>query len=159
MPIFEQVVHQETHNPNQINMMQLTRRFTNQAGDLFSEFDRLFRHSAERFTNRSSLPREFSLYEYDVGIELSIALPGTRKEDLDLTFRDRILTLRAQRQDSIPEGWTARQESPRPESYELRVRLHASLDPAKTTAELKDGLLRLHIGKREEALPRKIEVQ
>lgn len=97
--------------------------------------------------------------ETDEGIELTVALPGTRKEGLDLTFRDRILTLRAQRQDSIPEGWTVRQEAPRPESYELRVRLHSSLDPAKTSAELKDGLLRLQIGKREEALPRKIEVQ
>ncbi len=70
--------------------MQLTRRFTNHAGELFNEFDRLFRHTVGR---PSPLPRNFSSFETDQSWILRSDLPGLRKEDLSINVEDGVLNL------------------------------------------------------------------
>lgn len=94
----------------------------------------------------------------DTGVTLELALPGVRKEDVEISFRESLLTVKARRETIVPDGWTPRQETPRPEGYELCVRLHSTLNPSAAEAELQDGILRLKIARREEALPRQISV-
>lgn len=96
--------------------------------------------------------------ENETGITLSVALPGVRKEDLTVSATDHVLTIGASRSDAAPETWGTRRELPKPDRYELRIRLHQSLDPAKIGAKLENGVLRLDISRREEAVPRSISV-
>lgn len=96
--------------------------------------------------------------EGESGVTLHVALPGVRKEAVDLSFRENILSIRASREDSTPADWQVRREAAKPDAYELKIRLHGSLDPAKTSAALANGVLSLQIGKRDEALPRRIEI-
>jgi HSP20 family protein len=92
------------------------------------------------------------------GVTLDVVVPGATKEGLELSSRENILSIRAPRDNSVPADWKVRQADPKPDVYELQVRLHGSLDPASASAELADGILRLQITKREEALPRRITV-
>lgn len=78
--------------------MQLTRRFTNHAGELFSEFDRLFRHTVGR---PSSLPRNFSLYETEKSWMLRSDLPGLRKEDLKITVENGMLSIEGSSENEL----------------------------------------------------------
>lgn len=96
--------------------------------------------------------------ETEDGVALQVLLPGVKNDDVEISAQGNILAIQAKRSDSVPDDWAVRQESYRPDSYELRVRLHASLDPSKTSAKLADGILQLEISKREEAKPRRIEL-
>lgn len=125
-------------------MMQLTRRFTNQAGDLFSEFDRLFRHSAERLTNRSSLPREFGLYETDRAWMLRTDLPGFRKEDLNIEIRDGILAL---------EGTSSDERE-----LEQSLRLPKGVQVDGISARLEHGVLELSLPKSTPETPEPVQI-
>lgn len=96
--------------------------------------------------------------ETDEGVAVQVLLPGVQNDDVELSVQANILTIRAKRSDTVPESWSIRQESRRPDAYELKVRLHASLDAPQTSAKLADGILQLEISKREEARPRRIEL-
>lgn len=96
--------------------------------------------------------------DQETGVSLTVALPGVRKEDLEVSATDEILTIAAKRSDAVPEEWTPRREPATPGRYELRIRLHPTLDPTKIEAVLENGVLRLGIQRREEAVPRSISV-
>jgi len=100
----------------------------------------------------------YHVAETDTGVTIDVALPGVRKEDVAVSSTGNVLTLSAQRQDSIPDDWKAHHVAPRPDAYELKVRLNRSLDPGRITATMADGVLRLTVSKREEAQPRRISV-
>ena len=124
--------------------MQLTRRFTSPAGDLFSEFDRLFRHSLGHLSNGGSarLPREFSLYETDVAWLLRVDLPGLRKEDLEVTVVDGILKLSGSTENGLFES-----------GIEQSLRLPKSVNTSAITAKLENGILSLSLPKAEAQTP------
>ena len=92
------------------------------------------------------------------GVDLQILLPGVKNDGVELSAEGIILRIQAKRSDSVPEAWSVRQATPRPDAYELRIRLHASLDATKTSAKLADGILQVEISKREEAKPRRIKL-
>jgi HSP20 family protein len=129
--------------------MQLTRRFTNQAGDLLNEFDRLFRHSGGRTPNRENLPREFSLYESADAWILRADLPGFTKEDLELEVTDGVLTLNAVSKDEH-----------RPAEVHQAIRLPKDAKAEAISARLELGVLELTLPKVEPETPeaRRIEI-
>ena len=92
------------------------------------------------------------------GVEVEVVLPGVAREDLEVSNRENHLTIRGRRSEQRPEGAEVLQEADFPDVYELQVRLHPTLDPLKTSAEFTDGILRLRVPKREDALPRTIAV-
>lgn len=100
----------------------------------------------------------FRTSETEDGVALQVLLPGVTSDGATLSSKGNILTVQGKRSDAVPDAWTVRQSARRPDAYELQVRLHSSLDPAKTSATLRDGILQLEISKREEAKPRQIEL-
>jgi HSP20 family protein len=129
--------------------MQLTRRFTNQAGDLFTEFDNLFRHAVGRPSSKHALPREFSLYETPTSWVLRVDLPGFKKEDLNLEVTDGVLTL-----DAVNEHEHFGAE------VHQRLRLPKDVRTNDITARLELGILQLELPKVEPETPeaRRIEI-
>ena len=94
----------------------------------------------------------------DTGVSLHIALPGVEKGQASVSVEEGVLTVRATRNNELPEGWAARREAFVPSDYLLRLRLREDLDPATTGAELRDGVLSVAVERRREALPRSIEI-
>lgn len=124
--------------------MQLTRRFTNHAGDLFNEFDRLFRHSVGR---PSALPRNFSLYETDQSWILRTDLPGLRKEDLNVKIEDGVLSLEGSSESELIDTEI---------NQALRVPKGVRVDGI--TARLEHGVLELVLPKAEPDSPESIQI-
>ncbi len=78
-------------------------------------------------------------------------VPGVNKEDIDVQYVDGELRLEARRASDAYE--------PRPIDYRRTFEVGRNVNVEAITAELKNGLLEVHLPKLESARPRQIAVQ
>lgn len=108
----------------------------------FRDFDRLFDHA---FGNALySTARHFDIEENEQAYVLTLALPGFKPGDLDVSLERETLTVRAKRDER---------------SYEQSVTIPEGVDQDKVEAKLEDGLLTVTLGKQAVAKPRKVTVK
>lgn len=91
--------------------------------------------------------------------EVRVELPGVPKNGVKLDLEDSILTVRGERNTTVPEGMKALHRELSPLSYLLRLRLNTPVDEDKMTAKLEDGVLAIKLPLKEVAKPRQIAVQ
>ena len=99
------------------------------------------------------------IYESGDDIVVKAEVPGIDKDDVAVEVKDGILTLRGDRKFEKEEKEENYHRIER--SYGTFVRsfaLPSALDPEKVQAALKDGVLEVRIGKKEQAKPRKVKV-
>jgi HSP20 family protein len=100
------------------------------------------------------------IVEDDKGYLLKVELPEVRKEDVKVTVESGTLTISGERQG---EKEAKGRKFHRVERYYGRFERSFSLpDDARSDdvrAEFKDGVLRVHLAKSEEARPKQIEVK
>jgi HSP20 family protein len=84
-------------------------------------------------------------------------LPGVREDDVDIRFENGELTLSARRQRPQPAGGFLWENEVG--DFFRAVRITETVDASKIWAELKNGVLTLHLPKVEAAKPRKITVR
>lgn len=101
---------------------------------------------------------QFHTKEHATGATVQIALPGVRKEDVNLTHLETGLRIEASRSDAVPENWKTHRDSGAVRRYGLDLRLTSRLDGTKTAATFDSGVLTLEVPLREEAKPRQIAV-
>ncbi|RIH85289.1 Small heat shock protein IbpB [Meiothermus luteus] len=127
--------------------------------DLFSEFDRLWN---EVSASLGSTPRTggyaFDLYETDDSLVVEMAVPGLRKDDLEVRLEGNQLTVRGTYPEA-PDGerryWV--RGLPRG-SFVQSITLPASVEMDKIQATIADGLLRLSLPKVEQARVKRIAI-
>ncbi|WP_395751612.1 Hsp20/alpha crystallin family protein [Prosthecobacter sp.] len=90
--------------------------------------------------------------------EVRVELPGVPKGGVKIDLEDSILTIRGERNATVPEGMKALHRELSPLSYLLRLRLNTPVDEEKMTAKLEDGVLTLRLPLKEVAKPRQIPV-
>ena len=90
--------------------------------------------------------------------EVRIEMPGVPKSGVKLDLEDNILTVRGERNTTVPEGMKALHRELSPLSYLLRLRLNTPVEEDKMTAKLEDGVLTLRLPLKEVAKPRQIPV-
>ncbi len=145
--------------------MNLVRWNRDLALDPLDEFDRLQNELSRLFNfgldntglfDRALAPT-LDLVENQDDYTLYVDLPGVDKKDLELTVENNLLSVKGEKKDAKEakrffrkETWTG--------SFRRTVSLPAAADPEKVHAELKDGVLTVVIGKREEHKPRQIAV-
>lgn len=91
---------------------------------------------------------------------LHLDVPGAGKDDVDLTFEKRLLTIRVRARatdDTTGRRYHLREHAPR--EFERRVHVGDSIDPNGITAEVASGRLTVHLPKVAAAKPRLIEVR
>ncbi|HVO94394.1 MAG TPA: Hsp20/alpha crystallin family protein [Terriglobales bacterium] len=108
-----------------------------------------------RSQERSVTP-PVDIYEDADGLVVKADLPGVAKENLDVRVENNLLTIHGQ-PSHVVAGEPIYRE------YELvsfyrQFELSERVDQTKISAELKHGVLTLHLPKAEEAKPRKVEV-
>lgn len=93
------------------------------------------------------------------GIILLADMPGVPREKLNIRVDKDTLSIAGEANLETPDDMEALYADISTTRYQRSFSLSSELDAAKIDATLKDGLLTLHIPKREEHKPRKIEVR
>jgi len=88
---------------------------------------------------------------------LELEMPGVRKEGLEVTVENGELTIIGRRLDEQLPGEPLYRES-RPLDYRRVFDLDPSIDTARITARMEQGILTLTLPKAEKVKPRKITV-
>jgi len=96
------------------------------------------------------------LYQNNDNVVAVVELPGMRKEDIDVSLHDGMLTIAGERQSSPGEN-TERTER-FSGKFRRSVTLPTRVDASKVSASYKDGILTVTLPKSEEAKPKKVEV-
>ena len=126
-------------------------------GDVFNGFFRT--PVAYRSVRKARIP-VVDVAETDIAYQVKAEMPGIRKEDLNVTVDDSVLTIEAEHKDNQEQtenGQLIRQER----SYGKFVRslrLGANVDKETITAEYRDGVLHITLPKAKEIQRRKVEV-
>lgn len=93
------------------------------------------------------------------GITLYADLPGVPKDRLNLRVEGDTLSIDAELALALPQGMEPSHAEVQLARYRRAFTLSKELDPAKVSAELAHGVLRVRIPKAEHAQPRRIEIQ
>jgi HSP20 family molecular chaperone IbpA len=99
------------------------------------------------------------VYENKTGLILQADLPGVSNEHLNIHVDKDTLLIEGEASISMPENMEAFYADVRATHYRRSFSLSPELETEKIDASMKDGVLSLHIPKREQFKPRKIEVR
>ncbi len=133
--------------------------FNDNLDNVFEGFFRPF-HGQSREGNNGSLVPAIDLHENDNSYTVKAEIPGVKKEDIDVTVQDGVLTINAESRyehEDKQDGRVIRQER-RFGKYVRSIRLGKDIDEEKVKANYKDGVLELELPKVEEVKPKKISV-
>ncbi|MDQ9169459.1 Hsp20/alpha crystallin family protein [Oxalobacteraceae bacterium R-40] len=96
--------------------------------------------------------------EDSAGITLLADLPGVSKDKLNLQLDQNRLTIEGDVAMDLPQEMQSTHAEVRVPRYRRVFTLSSELDSEKVTAELKNGVLKLHIPKAAHAQPRRIAI-
>ena len=87
-------------------------------------------------------------------------LPGMEQKDIQIELQDGVLTVRGERKEERQQEadnyrWSERWGG----SFMRSITLPAGVDAAKIQAQFKNGVLEVHMPKKQESAPKKIEVK
>lgn len=99
------------------------------------------------------------IFEDKTGITLKADMPGVHKDQLDIQVDQDTLSIEGSMDIVMPKGMQAQYADVSATCYQRSFTLSSELDTDKIDASLMDGVLTLHIPKREQYQPRKIEVR
>jgi len=114
--------------------------------------------SGEPITQGVLFVPEVDITENQDGVTLTADLPGVRKEDLDIDYREGVLTLTA-RVEPPPSHHRLTYQEYEVGGFQRRFTVGERVDIAKIEANLKHGVLSLFLPRAEEHKPRKIEIK
>ncbi len=115
--------------------------------------------AADRQGSEIMLRPPVDIFEDSEGITLMADMPGVSREQLNIEVDKDMLLVEGDARIDMPEGMEAVHADVRSTRYRRSFALSSELDVEKIDASLKDGLLNVHIPKRPEVRPRKIEIR
>jgi len=99
------------------------------------------------------------IFENESGITVQADMPGVSRDRLEVHIDSDTLAIEGLADIPMPEAMDAIYADIRSKRYQRSFSLSRELDAERIEASLKDGVLTLHIPRREEHKPRRIEVQ
>jgi len=98
------------------------------------------------------------LYQTNDNVVALVELPGMRKEDIEISLHDGMLTIEGERKTSTSNGEKAERTERYVGSFRRSITLPVAVDPNRVSANYRDGVLTITLPKAEEAKPKRIEV-
>jgi HSP20 family protein len=98
------------------------------------------------------------LYQTNDDVVAVVELPGMRKEDIELSLHDGMLTISGERKDETPEGEKTARTERFVGKFRRSISLPTRVDANKVNATYKDGILTVTLPKAEEVKPKQIQV-
>jgi len=133
-------------------MDQLRRRMDR----VWDEFDG--RHDGAGEDGWEGYPRA-SIADKGGEIVVELELPGVEDKDVALTIHQDVLSLTGERKSDAPEGYFVHRRERAPLKFARTFALPCKVDADKSSAELKNGVMTVKLGKAPEAQPRRISIQ
>lgn len=109
--------------------------------------------------NEGTLSPAVDIFENEQGITLLAEMPGVSKDRLQVHADRNGLVIEGDVSIELTAGMEALYADVYATRYRRSFTLSSELDPDRIEARLKDGVLTLHVPKRAEFRPRRIEVQ
>jgi HSP20 family protein len=136
----------------------------------FAGMDTL-RNDLERFFDNPFVESNFlpvmtwlpavEIVEANNELVLTAELPGMKKEDVQISIENQVLTLTGEKKEELKEDEKDKKYHVFERSYGTFVRtftLPRAIDATKVNAEFENGILKIHLPKTAEAKGRKIEI-
>jgi HSP20 family protein len=98
------------------------------------------------------------IYQNNDAVIARVELPGMRKEDIEISLHDGMLTISGERKSETGEGEQAERTERYIGKFRRSVSLPTQVDPNKVSASYRDGILTVTLPKAEEAKPKQIQV-
>ena len=98
--------------------------------------------------------------ESEAAVVTKVELPGLRKEDIELTAVDNIVTLKGERkheEESTKDGYHLVER--RHGQFQRSFEIPSGFDGSRIEAQYTDGVLKVTLPKREETKPKLIDVK
>ena len=135
-------------------------RWSNLRDDLNSFFELPFSSSFARtgqlFTGWSPA---LDLYQSNDNVVAVLELPGMRKEDIEISLHDGMLTVTGERKrESNSNGEKAERTERYIGRFRRSIALPTRVDAGKVSATYQDGILTVTLPKAEEVKPKQIQV-
>ncbi|RJX26904.1 MAG: Hsp20/alpha crystallin family protein [Desulfurivibrio sp.] len=98
---------------------------------------------------------------YDDGDHIFVysELPGVNEDEINIKLHNNLLTIKGERREIIPEGYAILRQERNVAPFSRSFSLPVEIDPEKTSASLKNGILTVKLVKAQAAKPKKIVVQ
>lgn len=130
-------------------------------GDLEREVERLLRGVSQTFQGLR-FGRQYpavNLYELPGEFLLTAELPGVRPEDLDLSVSGGVLTIRGSRKEAeMAQEHCYRRQERLQGSWQRSMSVPERVLEDEVRAELSNGILKIHLPKAPEEVPRQIPI-
>jgi len=125
------------------------------------EMDRIFNRDMDAYTETASdwVP-SVDIKEGKDAYEVMADVPGVNPKDIDVSLEEGVLTVKGERKSESKderEGYTRTERVYG--SFYRRFTLPETADAENISAKTEHGVLRLHIPKKEKALPKRITVE
>lgn len=98
------------------------------------------------------------VYQNNDNVVAMIELPGMKKEDIEISLHDGMLTISGERKTETQEGDKAERSERYIGKFRRSITLPTRIDANKVSASYKDGILTVTLPKAEEAKPKQIQV-
>ena len=98
------------------------------------------------------------LYQNNDNVIARVELPGMRKEDIEISLQDGMLTINGERKSETSEGEKAERSERYIGKFRRSISLPTQVDANKVSANYRDGILTVTLPKAEEAKPKQIKV-
>tara|TARA_B100001971_G_scaffold37960_1_gene32996 strand:+ start:39459 stop:39944 length:486 start_codon:yes stop_codon:yes gene_type:complete len=124
--------------------------------DMDSDFKRLFKtFDTDLKVNRNYSP-DFEVIERDEATFISADLPGIKKEDIKIEYKDGHLLLSGERKSTLKErDYTEKKYG----VFKRSFKIPKNLDASQIQANFEDGVLTLALPKKEEEKAKEIEIK
>ena len=153
--------------PARMPLFAMERELTEAQNRLRRFFGTDFDLEAFPFTEPVGWVPKVEIVETEKELVLTAELPGMVKENIDITFEDELLTIQGEKKAEKEEEKGEKNGGPRYHMWERTYgafrrtfTLPKTINPEKIVAEMKDGVLKIHMPKAPVAKMkgRKIEV-
>jgi HSP20 family protein len=98
------------------------------------------------------------VYQNNDNVVAVIELPGMKKEDIEISLHDGVLSISGERHSESKEGENAERTERFVGKFRRSITLPARVDANKVSASYKDGILTVTLPKAEDAKPKQIQV-
>ena len=126
------------------------------------EIDRLFESPVENGSSDvfNTCAPALDVYEDSNSITVRAEVPGMKKEDLDISLHENVITISGERKnEKTYEGRKTSREERSLGRFTRSIHLPKPVDASKVKASYRDGVLTVVLPKAEGARPRQINVQ